>query len=189
MMRAQKLPVHPNPHSGFALATVLVVLLVLAFVVAALLGNQTLAVRETSSVLTSATRAAESHNIHRMCLRNLRQQMTQSALNTGATVDLSAVQTLTIKDGINPTINGSCQIEIDAPTTPTAWTPQLRISSTVGTQTEVSEWRYAPCSASSSCFSAQTRLIFGQIGASNTPVTVVPEFIPNQPVQTAWRIQ
>lgn len=176
---------HLKQH-GFALASVLLVLLILAVVVAALLSNQTLAVRETSDVLTAATRAQNSHNLHRVCLQEVRQKMSK---DNRTTVDWSQqfnIKTSNATGVSTEEVDGTCQVEAGDFTK----SPQLRISSTFDGLTEITDWRYAPCLdvAAVSCFTSPVALTIKQLDAA-TAVTVTPQYLLDAPVQTAWRME
>lgn len=171
---------------GFALATILLVLLVLAMVVAALLNNQNLAVRETSDVLAAATRAQNSHNLHRVCLQEVRQKMRQDNL---AEVDWSTkfnISTSNATGVMTDTVSGECQVEAGDFT----HSPHLRISSAFDGLVEITDWRYAPCvdKTALSCFTSQRSIKIKQLNSNNV-VTVTPQYLSDAPVQTAWRME
>ena len=173
-------------QQGFALASVLIVLLILAMIVAALLSNQKLALRETSDILASATRAQESHNLHRTCLKLVREQMSASTLR----VNSAMVDWRNAFDISANGVSGTCELEAITAGAPQQWTPHLRITTRLNGQVEISDWRYEPClptTPAEACLSnVQTQLMVKKLGEVGFQ-TLTPIYLLNVPVQTVWR--
>ncbi|MGL4766547.1 MAG: hypothetical protein ACRCV6_00440 [Formosimonas sp.] len=172
---------------GFALATVLLLLMIVALLVTALLNNQVFALRETTDVITSATRTQNAHNIHRTCLRQVRTSMAQ-----GNSPDSPVVIHIPNATGvIGSTVSGQCTLTAGQLTdNPNAWVPHLRITSTYDGITEISDWRYTACEQpnSGSCTTLPPMSLKPLTG-NNHPVTVRPQYQLNTPIQTAWRME
>lgn len=172
-------------QKGFALIVVLITLLILAGVVAGLLQNQTLFLQETSTVFAAAQEEQNSHNVHRACLRRLRTDL-QGNNVAPATSMVSWVSGRT--NAVNINLNGVavvCAIEVDnLPALGNQWTPVLRLTSTVGVQTEVSELVYPPCGGVNCVFSNNKITVFNV--NSRTPQTLNPVFSQGNQVEVAW---
>lgn len=174
-------------QQGFVLATVLVILLILSLIVAALLSNQTSAIRTLRDILAHSKKEQDSHNIHRTCLKYVHDQLTEDSLSQASNINLTKLISLS---------DGSCQvfIEIDAITSKNqnSWTPRLRIisKSNTTTRSEITDWRYPKCIDSSNtdhCFTAPN----ANLTLTNEQNThnVIVQYLRNTPIQVAWRQQ
>lgn len=172
---------------GFALATVLLVLLIMALIVAALLNGQRFAVRELRDVLNRTKIEQTSRNLHRTCLADVHNLLTEQTLSHNQHVDLSQPK---------PYAEGSCQVTVEAnaitQSNQDAWPPRLRItSSSIDQHIEISDWRYPACInhlAENRCFTAPPASLTLKNNQGLTQ-TVTVQYLKNTLIQTAWRLQ
>lgn len=174
---------------GFALVSVLIVLLVLASMVGMFVRNQSASLKTTAIVLVAAQNEQNAHNQHRACLALIRNYLKGMlvGVQTGATFtqNLSNNPLLTVH---NCTVSGAV-LATDGATGVAAageWTPFLSITTVLNGVTETSEWQYIPCAqtADATCVKGHNQVTINLGGVNRT---VRPAFLEYSAVQTAWR--
>lgn len=168
-----------SEQSGFALASVLIILLVLGVVVSSFILNQSALLKETAVVFTSAKAEQDSHNQHRACLAIVRNSLKEvyPAGPYKAEVDLTAS---------NPILTAqNCTVLAAGLAGSHEWTPLLKITTVLNGVVEVSEWQYKSCADFGSICVQGGNLL--KINSDCGVLTLNPSFSKNSVVQTVWR--
>jgi hypothetical protein len=184
----------PSKQSGFALATVLILLVILAGLVVIMLDGQQAKILQSTATIQAAQTKQNSHNTHRACVNHARRVLSSdSTINvtwwqsTGAFVQVNDTRWA----DANVFLQGSCLIEAvtDATDTQASWTPKLRITSKLvdgqSVVLEQTEWRYPACVAA---LPQQCASLSNSVSIKNSTIQWRPSYRLGQPVSVAHRV-
>jgi type II secretory pathway pseudopilin PulG len=181
-------------ETGFALATVLIVLAILAGVVFVVLDGQRAKLLQSTAVINASNLVQQSSNTHRACLSSARAVLAKGS-NVQANWWSDTGGVVQANDGrwVNamPFLTGSCLVEVlnDARDTESQWIPKLRITSRVmgaqGARLEQTEWRYPACSA---LLPNECVVLSNAVTIRNSTAKWLPVYHGGQPVLVAHRM-
>lgn len=191
---------NPNQQKGFALATVLILLLILSAIVVVMFDGQRLKVMEAEAVIDAAADVQGSHNAHQVCVNDVKPFLISTPVATpSVTVATwwqgSATSAAPLDAADARWSAGDCVVEAFGTADGVAeWLPVIRITSKFtgahSVKLEQTEWRFPVCTTTPS---ATTCVQAGfQVNIKNNSGMVVrtvrPTFFGGQAVQVAHRM-
>lgn len=172
--------INAKRQKGFALVVVLITLMVLSLVVASLLRNQTLALRETSMMFTATKHEQDSRNAHQACVERIRDDMRS---NNNASISW-------VSGGLNEfnlTVNRdtvNCQLAlIGVPVGGGVWTPLLSVTTVAASISHTTEMRYELCVGADVC--AKTSNNIQAVDGTKNGVSLTPTWKAGSLVQVS----